>query len=412
MSNRIKISLILLLFSSFLNTSLFAESSGFRVIGYIPNWIDVSAFANGFDFSQVTHINYAFQNPDANGNLIESNNGLTSLVNKAHANDVKVLVSLGGGAAAGGTTLTNYLNLINTSEKRAAFIHKIALYLKLFNLDGIDVDEEGPAINSNYGPFIKQLTDSLRPKGYLITAAVGWGGGSIPNATLRLFDFISLMSYDYTGYWDPSNPGQHSPYWYAQSMIDEYIGRGVDKNSIALGVPFYGYGFYSESGYQAYKDIINRFPEAYTIDKVSDTVYYNGTETIQKKTKLALSRIAGIMIWELSLDMTGDKSLLKVINETIDSIGFNGIDDLEIASDLRLYPNPTSDYLNIDMFPVGIETISIEVVDIFGRVVINQPIDLSFNHSVKMDVSGLKNGLYICRFLTVDHAIWRAFIKK
>ena len=406
------LTIVVFFFISFLHYHLFAQKTEFRVIGYVPNWIEVSAFANGFDFSRVTHINYAFQNPDANGNLIESNTGLTTLVNKAHENNVKVLVSLGGGSAAGGTTLTNYQNLITTSEKRAAFIHKIALYLKQFSLDGIDVDEEGPAINSNYGPFIKQLTDSLRPKGYLITAAVGWGGGSIPNATLRLFDFISLMSYDYTGYWDPSNPGQHSPYWYAQSMINEYIGRGVDKNSIALGVPFYGYGFYNETGYQAYKDIISRFPNAYTIDKVSDTVYYNGTNTIRKKTTLALTKVAGIMIWELSLDMAGEKSLLKVINETIDSIGFNGIDDQEITSELRLYPNPTSDYLDIEVVSVGNVYVSVVIVDIAGRVVINQPIDLSYDRSVRMDVSVLENGLYICRCLTVDHAVSGIFIKK
>ncbi len=389
----------------------FSQTRIFYVIGYVPNWIDVSAFANSFDFKRVTHINFAFQNPDANGNLIESNTGLMTLVNKAHENDVKVLVSLGGGGAAGGTTLTNYQNLISSAEKRADFIHRIAIYLKQFNLDGIDVDEEGPAINSNYGPFIKQLTDSLRPKGYLITAAVGWGGGSIQNTTLRLFDFISLMSYDYTGYWDPGNPGQHSPYWYAQSMINEYIGRGVDKDKIALGVPFYGYGFYNETGYQAYNEIISRFPDAYTVDKVSDTVYYNGTNTIRNKTNLALNRVAGIMIWELSLDMIGDKSLLKVIDETLDSAGVNGLGDLSMKSIFHIFPNPAMNNLNIRNESISTLGYTANLTDIYGRELIRNNFSENNENTDQIDISFLPTGTYILRIVT-DNKVYSSVIIK
>jgi hypothetical protein len=43
---------------------------------------------------------------------------------------------------------------------------------------------------------------------------------------------------------------------------------------------------------------------------------YNGAVTIAEKAKLS-SRYGGIMIWELSHDADGDKSLLKVINDTM-----------------------------------------------------------------------------------------------
>jgi chitinase len=115
---------------------------------------------------------------------------------------VKVLISLGGAGSADLPVKTYYQNLIFTSEKRAAFIHKIVVYLNNYKLDGLDVDEEGSAINSNFGAFIKQLADSLKPKSFLLTAAVGWGGENIQNSTLPLFNWVNLMAYDLTGNWD------------------------------------------------------------------------------------------------------------------------------------------------------------------------------------------------------------------
>jgi len=45
-----------------------------------------------------------------------------------------------------------------------------------------------------------------------------------------------------------------------------------------------------------------------------DNIYYNDIETIQRKTKLAVKRGGGIMIWQITVDTTGQFSLLKSIN--------------------------------------------------------------------------------------------------
>ena len=44
-------------------------------------------------------------------------------------------------------------------------------------------------------------------------------------------------------------------------------------------------------------------------------MYYNGIPTIKRKTLLAKKEASGIMIWQLSGDARGAKSLLNVINE-------------------------------------------------------------------------------------------------
>lgn len=312
--------LLMFFFLTGSTSTIQAQTSPFRIIGYVPSWIDVNLFTQSFDFKQITHLNYAFQNPDASGNLDSGNNGLTALVEKAHANNVKILISIGGGSAADGTVKTNFVNLINTPQKRAEFIHKIVVYLDFYKLDGLDVDEEGPAINSDYAAFISQLADSLKPKGKLLTAAVGWGNEKIPNSVLPLFDYITIMAYDLTGNWDLTRPGQHSPYSYAQKLIKDWIVRGVKKENLCLGLPFYGYGFYNSAGSYSFDKIVTNYPDAWKKDQVGDTIYYNGKATIRSKTKLALAETSGVMIWELSQDGKGENSLLKVINLTIDSL--------------------------------------------------------------------------------------------
>jgi GH18 family chitinase len=258
------ISFLIFITLSFFSSDLNAQPFSFRIVGYVPNWIDVVTFTNNFDYSKVTHLNYAFQNPDASGNLAESNSGLTALVSKAHQSNVKVLVSMGGASSAIDPIKSNYQNLISSSEKRATFISKILEYLDKYKLDGFDLDEEGSAINADYAAFVKQLSDSLKSRGLLFSAAVGWGAENIPNSVFQYFDFINLMSYDLTGSWDLTHPGQHSPYWYAQKMIRDYKNRGVVQEQICLGVPFYGYGFYKKSGSFPYQQILELYPEAWT----------------------------------------------------------------------------------------------------------------------------------------------------
>ncbi len=392
-------------------TNLQAQTNSFRVIGYVPNWIDVNAFAQSFDYKKVTHLNFAFQNPNSSGDLVESNDGLTVLVAKAHQNQVKVLVSLGGGSAADGTVKNNFQNQISSSDKRAAFIHKIVVYLAKFKLDGLDVDEEGPAINSTYGYFIKQLSDSLKPKGLLLTTAVGWGNESIPNSAFQYFDWVNLMAYDLTGNWNLKNPGQHSPMSFAQKMINDFKSRGVKKEQLCLGVPFYGYGFYKEPGSFNYVDILARYPDAWQKDQVGDTIYYNGMTTIWKKTKLALSQASGVMIWELSNDVKGDKSLLKVISATVDSLKTSSSTGLLQPRDILVYPNPAGNELFIDNLSLS-KIVSVEIVNLLGeefKIFKNKDQEGKSTH---LDISSLDTGTYICRITSPEGNCSRLFLKR
>ncbi|MFC4478538.1 glycosyl hydrolase family 18 protein [Flavobacterium chungangensis] len=290
-----------------------------KVIAYIPNWIDLNAFSSTIQYSKLTHINIAFENPDSSGYL-SFNSGSNTIINAAHAQNVKVFVSLGGGSVSeGGAIRDNYFNLI-TPANRTAFIQKIYDYVVAHNFDGVDVDLEGPAINGDYGGFVIALANKLHANGKLISAALseGYGGANVPSSTFAAYDWINIMAYDATGPWAPNNPGQHSPYSMAVNQFNYWTGRGLPASKAVIGLPFYGYGFGASANQGiSYANIVAQYPGAENLDQVGNTIYYNGIPTIKQKTTFAIQNAAGVMIWELSQDATGSKSLLTAINQVI-----------------------------------------------------------------------------------------------
>lgn len=290
-----------------------------KVIAYIPNWIDLNSFSTTIQYSKLTHINIAFENPDANGYLT-FNLGSNAIINAAHAQNVKVFVSLAGGSASENTAIrANYFNLISPAN-RTAFIQKIYDYVIAHNFDGVDVDLEGPAINGDYGGFVIALANKLHAGGKQISAALseGYGGANVPSSTFAAYDWINIMAYDATGPWNPGNPGPHSPYSMAVNQFNYWTGRGLPASKAIIGLPFYGYGFGAAANQGiSYANIIAQYPGSENQDQVGNTIYYNGIPTIKAKTTFAIQNAGGVMIWELSQDAVGSKSLLTAINQVI-----------------------------------------------------------------------------------------------
>src|SRR5687767_7272310 len=183
-----------------------------KVVAYVPNWLDLQTFSETIDYAKLTHINIAFENPTNESGDLSFNARNEPLIAKARANRVKILVSLGGGSVSSNAVLMKrYFDLIG-SANRAGFVAKLADYVSRHQLDGIDVDLEGPAINQDYGAFIQDLAAALKWQGKLLTAALshGYGGSRVPDVALEHLDFLNIMAYDGVGSWNPDRPGQHS----------------------------------------------------------------------------------------------------------------------------------------------------------------------------------------------------------
>jgi len=305
--------LVSLLFCLLVN----AQPAKFRVIGYLRLDNITNGDADKIDFSKVTHINIAFINPDSAGNFQDIPK-LKAFADKMHRYHVKALASIGGGLAP------VYYSTLLDDANRPALIKKLVQLTEQYGLDGIDVDLEGERIDANYEQFINGLLPALKAKGKMLTSAVATVYKTrYTDEVLTRFDFLNIMSYDRTGPWRPEKPGAHAPYEMAVEDVDYWAGeKAIAKEKLNLGIPFYGYGFGPKVlSDMSYKKIINTYNGAEKTDSVTvkdgGTIYYNGIPTIKNKTKLALQRTGGIMIWQLLQDTTGSNSLLTVVNETI-----------------------------------------------------------------------------------------------
>jgi GH18 family chitinase len=295
-----------------------------RVVAYVPTWIDLKSFSETIDYPKLTHVNVAFANPTNDDGELSFNEKATFLIERARAAHVKVLISIGGGGASGDKKMLDRYARLLAETRRTAFVTKLADYVTKHHFDGLDVDIEGPSITADYGPFVADLAAALKPRHKLLTAALskGYGGPRVPDAALAHFDFVNIMAYDATGYWDPDKAGQHASMEYARESVRHWVGRGLPKDRAVLGVPFYGYGFgkaYRRHDYP-YKAIVAAFPGAEKADQAGDTIWYNGLPTIRAKAKyVADEGLGGIMIWSLDYDVPGEKSLLSAIHATLNA---------------------------------------------------------------------------------------------
>ncbi len=376
----------------------------FKIVGYIPNWVNLTSFSDGFDYTRVTHLNIAFKDPNSSGDLPALSTDELYLINAAHTNGVRVLVSLGGASTGTNVTLQNkYFNLISSANV-SSFASKLTQYCITNNVDGIDLDLEGSAINADYGTFVQVLADSLHPAGKLISAALsqGYGGAAVPNSTFSHFDWINIMAYDACGpTW--GTPGQHSSYNFANSSLTYWKGRGLPKSKAVLGVPFYGYGFnanYSSSAY-SFDYIATTYPANTYDDQAGSTIWYNGISTIIDKTTLAKSKGGGIMIWELSLDATGNNSLLKYIRQVAGTAVTSAIDNT-VEPNLSIYPNPSNRLFTIE--GIDLADAKIEVYNSIG-----EKIESTLDGN-SLDLNNKPKGIYFLHIIKAENITLRKIV--
>ncbi len=293
------------------------DSGVFRIIGYYSLQSAMKGDFKNVPFNKLTHINVYFLNPDSNGVFSKDFLNLIPFIKAAHAKNVKVLASLGGGGRH-----SYYAKLLKDS-RRQVLINNLVSLVQQTELDGVDVDIEGYDIDENYDNLVVELAAALHQQNKLITAAVAvYFKNDYTDKALSQYDFINLMSYDHTGAWAPQKPGPHSTYDQAVEDLSYFrVMRKIPKEKIVLGVPFYGYGYGPSLTVRGltlnYDHIVSDYPGAELTDEFDigegKTLYYNGMPTIKLKTNLAKHEASGIMIWQISGDAPAPKSLLDVI---------------------------------------------------------------------------------------------------
>jgi chitinase len=280
----------------------------FNIVGYTT--LGGMAAISQIHFDKLTHINFAFVVPEVDGTFVDVGgaHGLAMLVQAAHAQNVKVLISVGGGG-----TDDRMEQMGADPAARATLVEGLLNYVEKYQLDGVDMDWEFPDLGAsaeNYDSLMLALSAPLHERGKLLTAAVaalGPNADPISAKVLGEVDFLNIMVYDNDG-------PQHASYQYALDSLDYWAGRGLPPSKTVLGVPFYAH-----PSYIPYRRLVQADPAAVQNDLLEYNgldVNYNGVPTIQRKTELAQQRASGIMIWTLENDSLDETSLLSAIYAT------------------------------------------------------------------------------------------------
>ena len=206
---------------------------GTRAVMYLDNWSgSFASWSTKVDFTKMTHLMLAFATVSGTntwGNSLGDTSDVQTIVAAAHAQGVKVLVSIGGGGGDQ-TVISAYQSASNI----APLVANLDAMVAAMNLDGVDVDLESPSSQtsgSNYPAFVAKLIATFHPEGKLVTTASaeyivqGQNPDATIVATLNSFDFINDMVYS-NNYSDYTSEAA----WWTGSPVN------LPNENLALGI--------------------------------------------------------------------------------------------------------------------------------------------------------------------------------
>jgi chitinase len=257
-------------------------------------------------------------------------------------------------------------DVFSTEANRKAFATSVKKLSKFFNIDGLDLDWEYPAIEGypghaykpedreNFTELVHTLRKTLGKEGIISFAAGGFQkfiDQSIEwKKVMKDVDMVNLMTYDLVnGY--STITGHHTALYStdqqvesADKAVERLLKIGIPANKMVIGAAFYGRvwekvpptnnGLYQQGVFKTSVDYKN-FPNQLSADKgfveywdstaqapyiynASQNLFvtYDNKQSIRLKTQYAKAKgLKGIMFWELSLD-TSTNGLLDTIDQT------------------------------------------------------------------------------------------------
>ncbi|MCE5171648.1 glycosyl hydrolase family 18 protein [Paenibacillus profundus] len=253
---------------------------------------------------QLTHLNYAFLDFDAQGNLVftdkdaavgapvgqdgvqwdAANAGALIALQQLRAENpnLKIGISLGGWSKSG-----DFSVVTADASKRANLVQNVMKFIKYTNMDFVDVDWEFPAEvrqpdlvdnkndegtkyatpedKNNYILLLQDLKNALNKQGaelgkaYELTVALPAPkkkidiGIDVPKL-FNIVDFANIMTYDMRGAWDEVSghhtglyPNPNDPLTGNNLSIDESVNyliqQGAEPSKIVIGAAYYTRGW-------------------------------------------------------------------------------------------------------------------------------------------------------------------------
>ncbi|MFE8694871.1 glycosyl hydrolase family 18 protein [Cytobacillus sp. FJAT-53684] len=319
------------------------QSPSKKLIGYVQDFRD----PNVVDYKRLTHVIFSFAHPMKDGSIQFNGenaiNNLRAMVSKAHQNNTKAMLAVGGWFHINGGESYDYFKAaIADSGSRGKLVQELASLTEQEKLDGIDIDFEHPRSQEDAAylhAFTQELSNKLHSQGKELSIAVHSKIHSVTGTELGFVvyepsmfqdvDYVNIMAYD--GQWDGGyNAANLSPYPFTEDIVNYWATlfdtHNLSKEKLVLGVPFYAQPEDPNTKQVSYDALIQSNPNNANQDivKLNGTIYhYNGDKTIQRKTELALHHgFGGMMMWEVGLDAKGEYSLTATISEVLKQTKF------------------------------------------------------------------------------------------
>lgn len=326
-----------------------SAQSNYKVIAY---YTGNGETIKQYPVNKLTHIIYSFLKLQ-NDTLTFHNEGQRKTIEqlvelKRTYPQLKIMVSVGGWGGCAPCS-----DLFNSEAHRNTFAKTVVALFKQYNIDGLDLDWEYPAIEGypghkydakdkeNFTLLVKRLREEMGNK-YLLSFAAGgfvnYLAYSIDwQAVMPQVDFVNLMTYDLVGGYSTVT-GHHTPlnnYRPDQQSVSLCVGwllhSYVDPAKMIVGAAMYArvwekvsdsnHGLYQSGKFKqgvSYKNFPTYFSDSsgykYYWDKKAKAPYrYNASKklfatfddkrSIAEKTKfIRQQKLGGIMFWELSDD--------------------------------------------------------------------------------------------------------------
>ena len=353
-----------------------AKPKKYIVNGYVGGYRGLVKVEE-IDAEKLTHINYAFVNvKDSMAFLTNLKTDSTNfrLLNglKKINPDLKIVISIGGWSWS-----ENFSDAVLTPTSRKLFAKSSVDIVRQYNLDGVDIDWEYPAMRGEegnvYRPEDKQnftlmfreiraeldKLEAERGRKYLLTAAVGGSKSFVNNTEMaevaKILDYILIMTYDYGG----KTVAHHTNLYPSKGMensssahksVMDFMEGGVPAHKIGLGAAFYGKSreaesaeknglnqpqvsgskatagqgggytkmkneFINKNGYTRYWDRHAKAPYLFN-PETKVFITYDDERSIRMKAKyIRKYKLAGIFFWEYFSDP--EENLLKEIDRVL-----------------------------------------------------------------------------------------------
>lgn len=321
----------------------------YRIIAYTTS---NDSLVSRYPVEKLTHIIFSFLRIKgdtlafANDNQRRSLQGIVALKKKYP--QLRVMVSIGGWGGCYGCS-----SLFSSDEHRNMFARTTVELFRQYDIDGLDLDWEYPAIEGypghpyktedrdNFTALLRELRKEMGEQ-YLLSFAAGGFVRYLENSIdwkniMPLVDMVNIMSYDLVGGYSRVT-GHHTPLYSgidtaqsADKAVQWLIKNGVAANKLIVGSAFYArvwkdvptineglyqpgifmrgvaykqfHEYFSDSsGFVYHWDKKARAPWQYDPAKKFFATFDDERSIWEKSTYIKKNRLGGIMFWELAHD--------------------------------------------------------------------------------------------------------------